>query len=110
MDPAAFLSIGFPAIDIGNRQAPTCRMERLLAVALATAALITAPLLPAAADCACRYPEGKVQEGETACIRTPDGRQLAVCEKVLNNSSWRFTGRPCPAAAIGLGREGLRQG
>lgn len=83
-------------------------MERFIALALATAVLFGPQF--AAADCACRHRDGKTPEGDTACIRTPQGPQLAVCEKVLNNTSWRFTGRPCPAASLGTDRETPRPG
>jgi hypothetical protein len=85
-------------------------MERSIALFLATAGLIVTAQLPARADCVCRHPQGKTQQGETACIRTPTGPQIAVCEKVLNNSSWRFTGKPCPSAAVAPERNGPRQG
>jgi hypothetical protein len=41
----------------------------------------------------CRYPDGIAQQGETICLAAQ--RQLARCEKVLNNASWRLLGIEC---------------
>jgi hypothetical protein len=50
-------------------------------------------------DCMCRYEGGDVVEGQTACVRTPGGMQLARCDRFLNNTSWKFLGQPCPTAS-----------
>jgi hypothetical protein len=47
------------------------------------------------ADCACLFAGGAVEHGQTACIQTAKGKQLARCEKVLNNSSWTFLDESC---------------
>jgi hypothetical protein len=49
-------------------------------------------------ECTCRYAGGDVIEGQTACIRTASGSTLARCEKVLNNTSWKFLNVPCPVS------------
>jgi hypothetical protein len=54
---------------------------------------------PAFSQCTCRYKGGETTDGQTVCMATPKGRQLAVCEKVLNVTSWKFLGQPCPTAA-----------
>jgi hypothetical protein len=50
-------------------------------------------------DCTCRYDGGDVVEGQTACVKTPGGMQLARCDRFLNNTSWKFLGQPCPTAS-----------
>ena len=62
--------------------------------------LTTLATSPALSDCTCRYKGGEITESQTICITTANGRELAVCEKVLNVTSWKFLGQPCPAAAI----------
>lgn len=57
----------------------------------------------AAAECTCRYQGGDVIEGQTACIRTANGSQLARCEKFLNNTTWKLLDRACPTAELAPG-------
>jgi hypothetical protein len=52
----------------------------------------------AGADCICLYKGGEVAHGQTACLVTAGGRELARCEKSLNMSTWKFLGEPCPTA------------
>ncbi|MGI9351092.1 MAG: hypothetical protein ACR2O3_05985 [Rhizobiaceae bacterium] len=33
-------------------------------------------------------------------MRTPNGSQMATCARVLNNTSWKFLGLPCPTAEL----------
>ena len=66
---------------------------------LGAAALSALSSSPAFSDCTCRYKGGETTDGQTVCMATPKGRELAVCEKVLNVTSWKFLGQPCPAAA-----------
>ncbi len=54
--------------------------------------------LPAQADCICLNRGVEVSEGETACIRTAKGGQIALCEKNLNVTNWKFLGEECPTA------------
>jgi hypothetical protein len=78
-------------------------MQRRLAQAFLIA-LASGLCTPAQADdgCVCRRPDGQTRLGQSACIRTPTGMQLAVCEKVLNNTSWKFTGQPCPDISLNM--------
>ncbi len=47
--------------------------------------------------CYCRTSTGEhVALGGTACLKTNSGMQEARCGMVLNNTAWKFTGRPCP--------------
>ena len=47
-------------------------------------------------NCYCLAQGKSFAVGETACLRTADGPRIAECGMVLNNTSWRFTARPCP--------------
>ena len=50
-------------------------------------------------NCRCRY-DGRSFALETCvCIVTPQGTRRACCDKVLNNTSWTFTGETCPIAS-----------
>jgi hypothetical protein len=68
-------------------------MLRLAALALVLSA--SCPWTAAAHNCRCLYAGGIVAQGKTACIKTANGYQLARCEMVLNNSSWKFLEKPC---------------
>ena len=70
-----------------------------LAIWLGAAALPAFSSGPAFSECICRYKGGETMDGQTVCMATAKGRELAVCEKVLNVTSWKFLGQPCPAAA-----------
>lgn len=49
--------------------------------------------------CYCRNAKGEhVEVGKVACLKTNKGMQEAVCGMVLNNTAWKFTGKPCPVA------------
>ena len=50
-----------------------------------------------AGDCSCRAKDVVAYEGQVVCLSTPNGKRLAVCEKVLNNTSWKFLSEECPA-------------
>jgi hypothetical protein len=75
------------------------RVAKLLP-AIGLVGLISLGSNPALSDCTCRYKGGEITESQTICMTTAKGRELAVCEKVLNVTSWKFLGQPCPAAAI----------
>lgn len=64
----------------------------------------TLPLLATAVmageNCTCSHKGSKVPEGQSVCIRTSSGSQMAQCSRVLNNTSWKFLGTPCPTASI----------
>jgi hypothetical protein len=54
---------------------------------------------PAAAPeplCFCWNDGRKIPEGLSSCIRTNQGRRLALCGRVLNMMSWQPTGDDCP--------------
>lgn len=74
------------------------------ALAMLAACGLAAVALPAPAlagpDCTCRHSGGDVHEGQTACIKGPNGMTMARCEKVLNNTSWRMLDQPCPYTAL----------
>ena len=57
--------------------------------------------------CTCRGPGGGDYELDTCiCINTAAGPQMACCGLVLNNTSWEFTGAPCPTALAPLPASG----
>ncbi len=49
-------------------------------------------------DCTCRHRGEDFHIGETICIRSAEGLNLAVCSMVLNNTSWKVTRTPCPSS------------
>ena len=51
-------------------------------------------------ECTCRYKGGDVAEGKTVCMQTAKGSTLARCDRVLNNTSWKFLDEPCPTAEL----------
>lgn len=51
-------------------------------------------------DCTCRYQGNDITEGDTICMSTPSGTQMARCERVLNNTSWKMLGTECPTAQL----------
>jgi hypothetical protein len=69
---------------------------------LATGLLLLAALAPApaAADCQCRANGTTYHHGEIACLKLPSGDQLARCDMVLNNSSWKKLSDGCPQASL----------
>lgn len=49
--------------------------------------------------CTCRAASQSYAEGTCACLDRPGGgSEIACCGKVLNNTSWTFTGKGCPVA------------
>lgn len=61
--------------------------------------LLSAPAL-AGEDCTCSHKGAKTPEGQKACLKTSKGMQMAECSRVLNNTSWKFLGTPCPTASV----------
>ncbi len=47
-------------------------------------------------NCSCRANGTFYNEGEQTCIRTSNGRRLALCNKVLNVLNWEMSSNPCP--------------
>lgn len=68
-------------------------------LAVTLLAATAAPIAPATGDayrdCRCLAHGERFRLGERVCLR---GR-IAVCERVLNNTSWRLTDEPCAPAA-----------
>jgi len=73
-------------------------MMRSLGLVAGTCVALAAPLASALADCTCRAGGRNYELGQTACIGTTQGFRLAVCDMVLNNTSWRVTPDGCVAA------------
>ena len=72
-------------------------MKRLV---LITALLCASAPAQAGENCTCRYKGQDIGEGRTVCLATPNGPQMARCERVLNNTSWKFLGNSCPYASM----------
>jgi hypothetical protein len=49
--------------------------------------------------CRCRFKGGEAKLGETVCMETPLGVQLARCDLFLNNTSWVPLGVACTLSA-----------
>ncbi len=73
---------------------------------LAFAVALTPSNVLAGPDCTCRYNGGDIPQGQTACLKTPNGTSLARCEMVLNNTSWTILNQPCPTASLSLSEPG----
>jgi hypothetical protein len=50
--------------------------------------------------CRCRHRGGAYGLGDTVCMNTHLGVQLARCDLVLNNTSWVPTGVPCTMSRL----------
>jgi len=78
--------------------------SRCASIGLGITTILLASTGTAFADdaCYCRTSTGEhVAVGETACLKTNSGMREARCGFVLNNTSWKFTGNPCPLAGQG---------
>lgn len=53
--------------------------------------------------CTCRYRGRDFRLGESICINSGRGLQVARCEMSLNNTSWKFTDTACPLTAAPAG-------
>ena len=73
-------------------------MRQIIPALAFTLSLVAAA--PAEADCTCRARGVVATEGQTLCIRTPQGSRLARCGKMSNVASWTFLQGPCPQAAL----------
>ncbi len=51
--------------------------------------------------CRCRFGGGAYRLGDTVCMNTYLGVQLARCDLLLNNTSWVPTGVPCTISGLG---------
>ena len=78
---------------------PRATIERKAACILLSLGAWLFGLSAVAADpmCKCRYAGSMYAEGQCICMNTPNGQQRACCGKVLNNTSWSFTGG-CPVS------------
>jgi hypothetical protein len=76
-------------------------MRRILIAGMAGLTLGVA-VSSAAADpnCTCRARNVVATLGDIVCIATPNGRRLAQCTMVLNNTSWTFLDAPCPQVML----------
>jgi hypothetical protein len=59
----------------------------------------------ASAECICLNRGVEIKEGKTACIKTASGGQLALCEKNLNVTNWKFLGEECPTAGVSITKD-----
>ena len=50
--------------------------------------------------CRCRFRGGAYRLGDTVCMSTHLGVQLARCDLILNNTSWIPTGVPCTMSLL----------
>jgi hypothetical protein len=71
---------------------------KLVWLSLSALGLLLAIAAPAQADCQCVAEGKRFHLGEVACLSLPQGRQLARCSMVLNNSSWTKLEDSCPLA------------
>jgi len=53
-----------------------------------------------AIPCRCRHQGSAYRLGDTVCMSTHLGVQLARCDLVLNNTSWIPTGVPCTMSRL----------
>jgi len=70
-----------------------CIMNRLLILLLCSLPVLVAS--EEKPNCVCRAKDVTAREGQIVCLATPNGMQLARCERILNNTSWRFLQRRC---------------
>ena len=75
---------------------------KTIAVGLVVLGASTFGQAPAAADCKCLANGRIFHHGEIACLSLPNGKQLAQCDMVLNNSSWKKLQDGCPEGVYGL--------
>lgn len=68
------------------------------AAGLIAFAMLVASQGMAFADCQCLANGRRYHHGEVACLILPNGSQLARCDMVLNNSSWKKIRDGCPEA------------
>ena len=76
------------------------RFAHFIMIFVATTCLQYASYAHAGENCTCRYDGKDIVEGQSVCMRTANGMQMAKCDRVLNNTAWKFTGTPCPYADL----------
>ena len=74
-------------------------MKALIGSCLIALSALVALQAPAKADCQCRANGREFEQGQLACLKLPDGMQLARCGMELNNSSWKKVQDGCPSAS-----------
>lgn len=78
------------------------KREMLLANLAALFSLVIVCLGPvealAESRCVCRFAGQTYLVGKCVCMNRAKGAERACCGKVLNNTSWLFTGDGCPIA------------
>ena len=55
--------------------------------------------------CRCRFRDSDFRLGDTVCMNTHLGVQLARCDLFLNNTSWIPTGVPCTMSRLDVPAE-----
>ena len=83
---------------------------RTIATALGLAGILVGSMAlssnaNAGPNCTCRHSGGEIAEGQTACIKSPNGMTMARCERVLNNTSWKMLEMPCPYSSLPENKE-----
>lgn len=76
------------------------RVSHFALIATASAVVAFGLVVDAAADCTCRAGGRDYPLGTSVCLPTPVGLRLAVCDMVLNNTSWRVSAAPCVGARL----------
>jgi len=76
------------------------RQSAAWAVLIAALAVAVPAVGHGETTCTCRYAGQSFALGSCACIVNSSGARVACCDKVLNNSSWTFTGATCPTAEL----------
>ena len=95
---AAILVVAAPAPRISIAQdAPDTAAQALPPAAWPTSPFhgVTSGATGAAIPCRCRFKGTDFRLGDTVCMQTPHGIQIARCDLVLNNTSWMPMGVPC---------------
>ncbi len=77
---------------------------RPVRVSIMSAVLLGALAHEAAADCTCRALGRSYELGQSLCLTTPSGPRVAVCDLLVNVTSWRFSQTPCVSAGTELPR------
>ncbi len=85
----------------GDKATPVRFITTLLPRWVAVAAMLTASNGMAFAECLCRANGRTYEQGQIACLALTGEKQLARCEMVLNNSSWKKIQNGCPEATGG---------
>jgi hypothetical protein len=77
---------------------------RPVRVSIMCAVLLVALAHEAAADCTCRALGRSFDLGQSLCLATPSGPRVAVCDLLVNVTSWHISQTPCVSAGAPLPR------